>query len=60
MGPVGSDKHLDDIMVQDPYCQVYFPKRSGCHIRTEGEDLYFCSEECRDNFMADRLEQNKI
>lgn len=48
---------IDDIMVKDPYCQVYFPKRDGFHVKVDGEDLYFCSEECRDNFLASRAEK---
>ena len=55
----GSGKELDDIMVQDPYCEVYFPKQSGYRVNKAGEDLYFCSTECRDKFMANRIEENK-
>jgi YHS domain-containing protein len=54
----GSGKELDDIMFQDPYCEVYFPKQSGYHVKNEGEDLYFCSKECRDKFMAIQLGDN--
>lgn len=45
---------LDDVMVKDPYCDVYFPKRTGIHLKFEGEDLYFCSEHCRDRFLESR------
>jgi YHS domain-containing protein len=54
-----SANQIDDIMVKDPYCQVYFPKREGFHLKVDGEDLYFCSEECRDNFLASREENSK-
>ncbi len=43
---------IDDVMVKDPYCESYFPRRSGVHLRREDEDLYFCSKECRDRFVA--------
>ncbi|RLC21286.1 MAG: hypothetical protein DRI57_02765 [Deltaproteobacteria bacterium] len=43
---------IDDIMIQDPFCEVYFPKREGTHLSIEGNDLYFCSPECRDKFIA--------
>lgn len=43
---------IDDIMIQDPFCEVYFPKREGVHLNAEGSDLYFCSPECRDKFIA--------
>ncbi len=44
-------KNSDDIMVKDPWCNVYFPKREGVCIRHEGQDLYFCSEECKTKFI---------
>ncbi|MDI6687759.1 MAG: hypothetical protein QME06_05990 [Desulfobacterales bacterium] len=43
---------IDDIMVKDPYCEVYFPKRNGVHLNIKGNDLYFCSTECRDKFIT--------
>jgi YHS domain-containing protein len=45
---------IDDVMVKDPYCEVYFPKRNGVHLNIDGKDLYFCSKECRDKFIAAR------
>lgn len=45
---------IDDVMVKDPFCEAYFPKRSGVRIRRGGEDVFFCSEACRDQFLADR------
>jgi YHS domain-containing protein len=47
---------IDDIMIKDPYCEVYFPKRTGVHLKHAGEDLYFCSADCRDKFLAERSE----
>jgi YHS domain-containing protein len=43
---------IDDIMIQDPVCQVYFPKRSGVHLHQNGKDLYFCSPECRQRYIS--------
>ena len=42
---------IDDVMIKDPVCEVYFPKRDGVHLKTDGQDLYFCSPECRDKFI---------
>jgi len=42
---------IDDVMVKDPVCEVYFPKRTGIHMRVDGEDIYFCSTKCRDKFI---------
>lgn len=41
---------IDDVMVKDPQCDVYFPKRKAVQARVEGRDLFFCSTECRDRF----------
>lgn len=46
----GEPARIDDVMVQDPWCQVYFPKKDGLHVRHKGEDLYFCSQECKDKY----------
>lgn len=43
---------IDDVMVKDPQCEVYFPRRNGVHLRKNGKDMYFCSRKCRDEFVA--------
>ena len=48
----GAIDKVDDVMVKDPMCEVYFPKRNGIRFKLGGEDLYFCSKECRDKFVA--------
>jgi YHS domain-containing protein len=42
---------FDDIMIKDPVCEVYFPKKDGIYLNKNGYELYFCSEECRDKFI---------
>jgi YHS domain-containing protein len=49
---------FDDIMVKDPFCNTYFPKRSGVHLHYKGQDLYFCKTECRDGFIAAQKENH--
>ncbi len=44
---------IEDIMIQDPVCRVYFPKRSGVHLNVDGKTIYFCSKECRQRYMTD-------
>ena len=44
-------KKIDDVMVQDPFCKVYFPKRDGIHIKIKGEDLFFCSNTCKEKYL---------
>ena len=41
---------IDDVMVKDPYCEVYFPKRKGVPLKKDGQQLLFCSEKCRDKY----------
>jgi uncharacterized protein len=45
---------IDDVMVKDPFCKAYFPKRNAVHLKADGEDFYFCSKECRDRFVEMR------
>jgi YHS domain-containing protein len=45
---------IDDVMIKDPVCDVYFPQRNGVHLNADGQDLYFCSRECRDKFVGRR------
>lgn len=47
-------ERIDDLMVRDPYCEVYFPRKEGHHLRSGEEDLYFCSPECRDKYLKER------
>jgi len=42
---------IDDVMIKDPFCHAYFPKRNGVHLRADNGDLYFCSKKCRDRFI---------
>ncbi|MBW2196119.1 MAG: hypothetical protein JRF37_11410 [Deltaproteobacteria bacterium] len=35
---------VDDIMVQDPLCEIYFPKKNGIKEVIDGERVYFCRE----------------
>ena len=50
--PVSEKKtaEIDDVMVKDPYCGVYFAKKDGVYLSVNDENLYFCSEECKDKF----------
>jgi uncharacterized protein len=44
-------EQLDDLMVKDPFCGTFFPKREGVQVRIKGEAYFFCSEACRDSFL---------
>ena len=55
--PGMANTRIDDVMVKDPFCEVYFPKREGHHLKYDGKDLYFCSRACREKFIAGRSER---
>jgi YHS domain-containing protein len=45
---------IDDVMVQDPICGIYFPRREGVALQRDGQTHLFCSTACRDRFIAQR------
>lgn len=42
---------IDDVMIKDPFCKAYFPKRNAVHLNHDGEDLYFCSTQCKERYI---------
>ena len=48
---------IDDIMIKDPYCEAYFPKKDAVHLKFDGKDIQFCSTQCKDKFLADHSEK---
>jgi YHS domain-containing protein len=46
-------------MIKDPFCEVYFPKRNGVHLNLSGKDLYFCSNQCKDKYLAAQSEKKE-
>jgi YHS domain-containing protein len=43
---------IDDLMIKDPVCGVYFPQREGVELHHNGQRYVFCSTTCRDRFLA--------
>ncbi len=43
---------IDDVMIKDPFCEAYFPRRNGVYLDFGGKDLYFCSNQCKDKYLA--------
>lgn len=56
--PGNNPTEIDDVMIKDPFCGVYFPKRSGVHLNVDGQELQFCSDTCRDRFVESRKTDN--
>ncbi len=42
---------VDDVMIKDPFCGTYFPKREGVHQHINGDEVFFCSEKCRNGYV---------
>lgn len=47
---------IDDVMIQDPVCGVYFPKGNSIKLQYKGEELFFCSQECKTKFIHSHRE----
>jgi YHS domain-containing protein len=50
-------REIDDIMIKDPYCEAYFPKRSAVNLKFNGKEMQFCSTQCKDKFLASQTEK---
>ena len=49
---------IDDVMIKDPFCKTYFPKRNGIRLIKNEQEFIFCSKDCRDKFIAFQSRQN--
>ena len=49
-----SQPSIDDVMVKDPMCGIYFPQREGVELRHAGQTFVFCSTDCRDRFLEEQ------
>jgi YHS domain-containing protein len=46
-----SPEPVEDVMVKDPECGTYIPKREAVRLRSGEEEFFFCGSECRDRFL---------
>ncbi len=60
LGKTMNDKagDIEDVMIQDPFCGVYFPRATGVPLAEDGKTLYFCSTQCRDQYLRQKREKN--
>ncbi|MFP4309724.1 MAG: hypothetical protein ACLFRG_23665 [Desulfococcaceae bacterium] len=42
---------VEDVMVKDPECGTYIPKREAVRLQSGEEVFFFCGPECRDRFL---------
>ncbi|MFO7716229.1 YHS domain-containing protein [Desulfosarcina sp.] len=50
---------IDDVMIKDPVCGIYFPRREGVEMRHGGQTHVFCSPACRDRFLEMQKENKR-
>ncbi len=41
-----------DTLVRDRVCNTFLPRSRALVVQTAGEDLFFCSEACREKYAA--------
>jgi YHS domain-containing protein len=46
----------NDILVEDPICNTCIPKKQATALDENGETVYFCSSECREEYQAKKGE----
>jgi YHS domain-containing protein len=44
--------NVENVMIQDPVCKVYFARKDGVCHQIGGKELCFCSEECREKYLV--------
>jgi YHS domain-containing protein len=47
--PVGKDRE-PDVLVQDPVCQTFIPRKEALKAEKDGKVYFFCSEGCLKRF----------
>jgi hypothetical protein len=52
--PGQSAGEIMDVMVKDPHCGVYLPRHEALRVQTAEGERHFCSEACRDAYLAAR------
>lgn len=50
----GRNGEIADVMIKDPFCNIYFPRSEGVPLTVQGGELIFCSSECRDKYLAEQ------
>jgi hypothetical protein len=50
--PEAGGGQVDDVMIKDPVCGTYFVQRKGVSLMQGSQRVDFCSERCRDLYLA--------
>lgn len=53
--PFGSSTlPAQDVLVEDPFCHTFVPKRNAIMLKQGVETLYFCSEKCYEAYLSQK------
>jgi uncharacterized protein len=50
----GSPQGIVDEMVQDPVCKTYVPRRDSVRRVIQGQEVFFCSNDCADKYESEK------
>ena len=53
-GPPPSAKKESGLMVKDEVCNTYLPKDQAIKVIDQGQEHFFCSQECRTKYLESR------
>ena len=53
-GQQASGNPVQDILVEDPVCHTYIPKRQAVQLHHDKKMYYFCSDKCCQTFLKDK------
>ena len=51
-GPAPLEDREPDVLVQDPVCQTFIPRREALKTEKGGKTYFFCSEGCLKRFLS--------
>lgn len=52
--PPTSGNPVQDVLVEDPVCHTYIPKRQAIQLHHDKKMYYFCSDKCCQTFLKDK------
>ena len=49
-----SDGNVQDVLVEDPVCHTYIPRRQAIQLHHDKKMYYFCSDKCCQTFLKNK------
>jgi len=53
-GSQSADGGAQDVLVEDPVCHTYIPKRQAIQLHHDKKMYYFCSDKCCQTFLKNK------